>query len=183
MGEFKPQDERSGLVERNWTRELGLTERTLEGKKVKATFLDPEGCLQQATGKVGRNAAGVLVIKSRGEGWRVAGIRRHPRRQCGRDRQQAIPLIPRQNPALNILLYGFTELLVVCLHHVGGTPMPRTRKNATAPDTEESFAAEPLRRRGSRRPRHQHPTPRRTERSSHDGAGEANTATFPSRAR
>ena len=55
-GEVQPQDAKSGLVERLWTRERGLKLRTLEGRKVKAKFLDPEGRLQQATGKVARNA-------------------------------------------------------------------------------------------------------------------------------
>ena len=67
---MKPQDKDSGLVERSWVRELGLTERTLEGKKVKATFLDPEGRLRHAAGKVSRNAVGELVVESWADGVR-----------------------------------------------------------------------------------------------------------------
>ena len=66
--EVKPQDEKSGLVARSWQRKNRragvLTERTLEGEEVKVAWLDPQGHLQRAAGKVMRNEAGELVVES-----------------------------------------------------------------------------------------------------------------------
>jgi hypothetical protein len=74
MGDVKEQDKESGLVERIWTRRSkrrgGLTERTLEGEPVEATFLDPQGGLHHAAGMVRRNGAGTLVIESWADGVR-----------------------------------------------------------------------------------------------------------------
>ncbi|AGA31710.1 hypothetical protein [Singulisphaera acidiphila] len=64
----QPQDLDSGLVERNWvrtSRKRGMmTERTLEGEDVSASFLDRLGQLQHVAGKVTRNDAGELVVES-----------------------------------------------------------------------------------------------------------------------
>jgi hypothetical protein len=66
--EVQPQDQDSGLVERKWQRKNRrggmLTERTLEGKDVKVAWLDRQGHLQRAAGKVIRNADGELVVES-----------------------------------------------------------------------------------------------------------------------
>ena len=85
--EVTPKDEDSGLVERSWTRthEKGgnLTERTLEGEQVEATFLDRHGHLRhRPPGRRGR------------AGGRKLGRRhpepnpRHPRCQRGREGQE-----------------------------------------------------------------------------------------------
>ncbi len=62
----QPQDQDSGLVERQWRRTSGrggkLTERTLEGEPVRAAWLD-RGIVKRAAGIVRRNDAGELVIK------------------------------------------------------------------------------------------------------------------------
>jgi hypothetical protein len=67
-GEVRPQDKDSGLVEREWervSRKAGVpTERTLEGEDVKAAWLDRQGEVRRAAGKVIRNDAGELVIES-----------------------------------------------------------------------------------------------------------------------
>jgi hypothetical protein len=72
--EVKPQDEKSGLVERKWqrnNRRAGvLTERTLEGENVKAAWLNQQGHLQRAAGKVIRSESGELVVESRADGVR-----------------------------------------------------------------------------------------------------------------
>ena len=73
-GEVQPQDQDSGLVEREWKR-VGrragvLTERTLEGKDVKAAWLDGQGQVQRAAGKVIRNEAGQLAIETWADGIR-----------------------------------------------------------------------------------------------------------------
>jgi hypothetical protein len=69
-GDMQPQDEDSGLVQREWvrrTRRRGeLTWRTL----VEATFLDERGGLHHAAGTVRRNDAGELVVESRADGIR-----------------------------------------------------------------------------------------------------------------
>jgi hypothetical protein len=66
--EVQPQDENSGLVERKWARKdrkAGVfTERTLEGDEVKAAWLDQQGHVQRAAGKVVRTAAGELAVES-----------------------------------------------------------------------------------------------------------------------
>ncbi len=73
-GDAQPQDEASGLVEREWvrlTRRRGkLTERTREGQTVEATFLDPHGGLHHAAGTVRRNDAGELIVESWADGIR-----------------------------------------------------------------------------------------------------------------
>lgn len=73
-GEVKRQGQESGLVERIWVRRSKrhgeMTERTREGQEVKATFLDREGRLRQASGKVIRNAAGQLSVESWSNGVR-----------------------------------------------------------------------------------------------------------------
>jgi len=73
-GDVQPQDKDSGLVERSWVRTHGkrgrLTERTLEGEHVEATFLDHHGHLQHAAGPVRRSDAGELVIESWADGVR-----------------------------------------------------------------------------------------------------------------
>jgi hypothetical protein len=70
-GEVQPQDQASGLVARSWqrrTRRQGdLTERTLEGEEVKAAWLDGQGQVRRAAGKVIRNEAGALAIESRAD--------------------------------------------------------------------------------------------------------------------
>jgi hypothetical protein len=62
------------LVEREWIRTHAkggeLTERTLEGKDVKAEFLDRQDRLRQAEGTVRRNDTGELVIESWADGVR-----------------------------------------------------------------------------------------------------------------
>jgi len=67
MGEVKEQDAGSGLVERNWVRHGKrrgeLTEQTLEGEHVEATFLDRHGGLHHAAGTVRRNETGELVVE------------------------------------------------------------------------------------------------------------------------
>jgi hypothetical protein len=74
MGEMKPWDEKSGLVERSWERKQHgekagvLTEETLEGEQVEATFLDRDGHLRREAGLVRRNDVGVLVVESWAEG-------------------------------------------------------------------------------------------------------------------
>jgi hypothetical protein len=76
MGEVKEQDKDSGLVWREVVRQrtprgLGrgvLTEETLEGKQVKAAFLDRLGHVQHAAGIVRRNDAGELVVESCADG-------------------------------------------------------------------------------------------------------------------
>ena len=74
MGEVKEQDDRSGLVEREWVRRTKrrgeLTERTLEGEQVEATFLDPQGGMHHAVGRVRRNEAGELTVESWTDGIR-----------------------------------------------------------------------------------------------------------------
>lgn len=74
MGETKPGDETSGLVEREWVRlsKRGgeLTKRTLEGERVKATWQDRHGHMQHAEGTVIRTDAGELAIESRADGVR-----------------------------------------------------------------------------------------------------------------
>lgn len=78
-GEVKPQDERSGLVERRWvriSRRRGeLTERTLEGEEVTARFLDDHASPHRIVGRVIRNAAGELAVP-RDASVDVAGRRR-----------------------------------------------------------------------------------------------------------
>lgn len=70
----QPQDRDSGLVERSWVRTSRrrgeLTERTLEGEEVTASFLDRSGRLQNVAGKVTRNETGELVIESWSDGVR-----------------------------------------------------------------------------------------------------------------
>lgn len=70
----QPQDRDSGLVERTWVRTSRrrgqLTERTLEGEHVQATWIDKSGKLQRAMGKVTRNAAGELAVESWSDGVR-----------------------------------------------------------------------------------------------------------------
>jgi hypothetical protein len=70
----QPQDERSAVVEREWTRIVGrrrgkLTERPMIGQEVTATFLAEPGNLfgglRRVSGTVGRNEAGELVIRSK----------------------------------------------------------------------------------------------------------------------
>ena len=72
--EVKPEDEKSGLVERSWQRKNRrggvLTERTLEGEEVKAAWLDGQGHIQRAAGKVMRNESGELVVESWAKGVR-----------------------------------------------------------------------------------------------------------------
>ncbi len=98
MADVQPQDKDSGLVWREVVRErtprgLGrgvLTEETLEGKQVEATFLDKLGRVQHAAGTVRRNDAGELVVESWADGARsqtpvtrdanVEVIRREPSR-------------------------------------------------------------------------------------------------------
>lgn len=67
-GQLEPQDGASGLVERRWERKSSwagaLTERTLEGEHVEATFVDRHGHVQHAAGIVRRNHAGELVVES-----------------------------------------------------------------------------------------------------------------------
>jgi hypothetical protein len=74
MGAVKEQDSRSGLVERTWVRRgkrrVELTERTLKGEPVEATFLDRHGGLHHAAGTVRRNEAGELVAESWADGIR-----------------------------------------------------------------------------------------------------------------
>ena len=73
-GEVKPQDERSGLVEREWVRRSErhgeLTERTLEGREVDATWLDRQGHVRRASGTVVRSDTGELAIESWADGIR-----------------------------------------------------------------------------------------------------------------
>jgi hypothetical protein len=73
-GEVQPQDQDSGLVQRKWQR-VGrragvLTERTLEGETVKAAWLDGQGQVRRAAGKVIRNEAGQLAIETWADGIR-----------------------------------------------------------------------------------------------------------------
>jgi len=72
--EVKPEDEKSGLVERKWQRKNRragvLTERTLEGEEVKAAWLDRQGHLQRVAGKVMRSESGELVVESWADGVR-----------------------------------------------------------------------------------------------------------------
>jgi hypothetical protein len=74
MGEMQPGDEDSGLVKRRWERKQRgekagvLTEETLEGEQVEATFLDRLGHLRRAAGTVRRDDAGKLVVESWAEG-------------------------------------------------------------------------------------------------------------------
>jgi hypothetical protein len=74
-GEVKPQDERSGLLERTWVRRTDrtgdLTERSLEGEQVQARFLGEQGRLHDVAGEVARTPEGTLVV----EGW-TNGARR-----------------------------------------------------------------------------------------------------------
>jgi hypothetical protein len=67
-GEVKPQDVDSGLVAREWrrtSRRRGqVTERTMEGEQVRASFLDEQGHVRRVSGTVRRNDAGELVIES-----------------------------------------------------------------------------------------------------------------------
>lgn len=69
----QPQDERSALVEREWTRTVGrrrgkLAERPMIGQEVTATFASPPGDLfgavRRVSGTVRRNDASELVIRS-----------------------------------------------------------------------------------------------------------------------
>jgi hypothetical protein len=67
----QPQDEGSGLVRREWRR-IGrgvgiLTEQTMEGEHVRATWLE-QGAPRRAAGIVRRNGAGELVIASQASG-------------------------------------------------------------------------------------------------------------------
>ena len=79
MAEVQPQDKDSGLVWREVVRRRTprglrrgvLTEETLEGKQVEATFLDRLGRPQHAAGIVRRNDAGELVVESRADGIRT----------------------------------------------------------------------------------------------------------------
>lgn len=93
MGEVKPQDQDSGLVARSWERrhrkdKAGvLTEQTLEGEQVKATWQDRQGHVQQAEGTVVRTADGELAIESRAS--RV-------RRQTPVTRDANVDVIPRR---------------------------------------------------------------------------------------
>jgi hypothetical protein len=72
--EVQPQDKDSGLVERKWVREnrkAGVyTERTMEGEQVKAAWLDQQGHVQRAAGKVVRTDAGELAVESWADGVR-----------------------------------------------------------------------------------------------------------------
>jgi hypothetical protein len=72
--EVKPQDQDSALVERKWQRKnrrAGVfTDRTLEGDEVKAAWLDQQGHLQRAAGKVTRSESGDLVVESWADGVR-----------------------------------------------------------------------------------------------------------------
>lgn len=76
MGEVKPQDEASGLVERSWVRQHPkdkagvLTQQTLEGQPVEATWQDRQGHVQHAAGTVVRTDAGELAIESWADGER-----------------------------------------------------------------------------------------------------------------
>jgi hypothetical protein len=76
MGEVKPQDETSGLVARSWVRrhpkdKAGvLTQRTLEGQPVEATWQDRQGHVQRVAGTVVRTDAGELAIESWADGER-----------------------------------------------------------------------------------------------------------------
>jgi hypothetical protein len=76
MGEVKPRDETSGLVARSWERKhckdkVGvLTERTLEGQPVEATWQDRHGQVQHAAGTVVRTDAGELAIECWAKGVR-----------------------------------------------------------------------------------------------------------------
>jgi hypothetical protein len=74
MGELKPEDEASGLVERSWVRTSRkggiLTERTLEGDWVAVRFFDRDGSICQAEGTVCRDEAGTLVVESWADGVR-----------------------------------------------------------------------------------------------------------------
>lgn len=80
MGDMKPQDENSGLVNRAWQRLVGksgkpdrrgvMTETTLEGEQVEAQWLDEQGQLQHEAGTVVRNGAGDLAIESWADGIR-----------------------------------------------------------------------------------------------------------------
>jgi hypothetical protein len=78
-GEVQPQDKDSGLVVRTWTRrehqkkrrnQGDVTEQTLEGEDVQAAWMDAQGQVRRAAGKVIRNAAGELVIESWADGIR-----------------------------------------------------------------------------------------------------------------
>jgi hypothetical protein len=73
-GEMTPKDKDSGLVTRSWVRTHGkrgeLTERTLEGEQVEATFLDRQGHMKHAAGPVRRNDAGELVVENWADGVR-----------------------------------------------------------------------------------------------------------------
>ncbi len=74
MGEVQPQDRDSGLVERSWVRRGGrhgeLTEHTLEGKQVEASFFDRNGHVRHAAGLVRRDDAGGLIVESWADGVR-----------------------------------------------------------------------------------------------------------------
>jgi hypothetical protein len=64
----EPQDKDSGLVERDWRRVAGrrrgvLTQRPMIGRRVEATYLDPQGGLHHVAGIVRRNEAGELVVR------------------------------------------------------------------------------------------------------------------------
>jgi hypothetical protein len=91
MGEMKPQDETSGLVEREWVRrgKQGgeLTERTLEGQEVDATWQDRQGHVRRASGKVIRNDGGELAIESWADG---------ERRQTPVTRDANVDVMPRR---------------------------------------------------------------------------------------
>ncbi len=78
-GEVQQKDKDSGLVEREIKRERTprgkllpgkLTERTLEGQQVEATWQDRQGQVQHAAGKVIRDDAGQLAIESWADGVR-----------------------------------------------------------------------------------------------------------------
>ncbi|APW58616.1 hypothetical protein [Paludisphaera borealis] len=70
----QPQDKDSGLVRREWVRKSGkggeMTERTLVGERVKAAWMDQEGQIQHAAGKVIRNESGELAVESQADGIR-----------------------------------------------------------------------------------------------------------------
>ena len=74
MGEVKPEDASSGLVERSWVRTSRrrgvLSEQTLEGEQIKAAWMEGTGQVRRATGKVIRNPAGELVVESWADGLR-----------------------------------------------------------------------------------------------------------------
>lgn len=71
---LKPQDDKSGLVERVWvrtSRKRGImTENPLEGSEVAARSIDRYGVVQRVNGRVTRNREGELVVESWADGIR-----------------------------------------------------------------------------------------------------------------